>query len=45
MKTLGAIYQRRYIKGYDPNHKITFKEEQKPLETTIQSLSSFNIPH
>ncbi len=45
MNTLDAIYQRRSVKGYDPNHKITPEEEQKLLEATIQSPSSFNIHH
>ncbi len=45
MNTLDAIYQRRSIKQFDPNHKITPEEEQKLLEATIQSPSSFNIQH
>lgn len=45
MNTLDAIYQRRSIKGYDPNHKITAEEEQKLLEATIQAPTSFNIQH
>ncbi len=45
MNTLEAIYQRRSVKGYDPNHKITPEEEQKLLEATIQAPTSFNIQH
>ncbi|CCQ62608.1 MAG: nitroreductase family protein [Crocosphaera sp.] len=45
MNTFDAIYQRRSVKAYDPNHKITPEEEQKLLEAAIQSPSSFNIQH
>ncbi len=45
MNTLDAIYQRRSVKGYDPNHQITAEEEQKLLEATIQAPTSFNIQH
>ncbi|MEL7035824.1 MAG: nitroreductase family protein [Cyanobacteria bacterium J06592_8] len=45
MDTLEAIYQRRAVKHYDPNYQITPEEEQKLLEATIQSPTSFNIQH
>ena len=45
MDTLEAIYQRRSVKGYDPNHKLTAEEEQKILEAAIQAPTSFNIQH
>ncbi|MDJ0555106.1 MAG: nitroreductase family protein [Microcoleaceae cyanobacterium MO_207.B10] len=45
MDALDLIYQRRAVKHYDPNHKITPEEEQKLLETTIQAPTSFNIQH
>ena len=45
MNTLDAIYQRRAVKGYDPNYKITPEEEKKLLEATIQAPTSFNIQH
>ncbi|MDJ0582468.1 nitroreductase family protein [Crocosphaera sp.] len=45
MNTFDAIYQRRAVKAYDPNHKITAEEEQKLLEAAIQSPTSFNIQH
>ncbi|MBP0028003.1 nitroreductase family protein [Roseofilum sp. Guam] len=45
MDTLQAIYQRRSIKGFDPNHKLTPEEEGKLLEAMIQAPTSFNIQH
>ncbi|MGD1808218.1 nitroreductase family protein [Dapis sp. BLCC M126] len=45
MDALEAIYQRRAVKGFDPNHKITPEEEQKLLEAAIQAPTSFNIQH
>ncbi|MEM1280162.1 MAG: nitroreductase family protein [Cyanobacteria bacterium P01_D01_bin.6] len=45
MNTLEAIYQRRAIKQYDPNHKLTPDEEQKLFEAMIQAPTSFNIQH
>ncbi len=45
MNTLEAIYQRRAVKHFDTNHQITPEEEQKLLEATIQSPTSFNIQH
>ena len=45
MDTLDAIYQRRAVKGFDPNHKITEDDEKKLLEATIQAPTSFNIQH
>ncbi|NEO58342.1 MAG: nitroreductase family protein [Okeania sp. SIO3B5] len=45
MDTLDTIYQRRAVKGFDPNHKITPEEEQKLLEAAIQAPTSFNIQH
>lgn len=45
MDTLQAIYQRRSIKGFDPNHKLTPEEEGKLLDAMIQAPTSFNIQH
>lgn len=45
MDTIDAIYQRRAVKHFDPNHKITPEEEQKLLQATIQAPTSFNIQH
>ena len=45
MNTLEAIYKRRSIKQYDPDHKLSAEEEQKLFEAMIQAPSSFNIQH
>ena len=45
MDTFDAIYQRRYIKQFDPQHKLSPEEETKLLEAAIQSPTSFNIQH
>ena len=45
MDTFDAIYQRRSIKQFDPDHRLTPAEEQKLLEAAIQSPTSFNIQH
>ena len=45
MNTLEAVYKRRAIKQYDPEHKISPAEEQKLFEAMIQAPSSFNIQH
>jgi len=45
METFDAIYQRRAIKGFDPDHRLTQEEETKLLEAAIQSPTSFNIQH
>jgi nitroreductase len=45
MNTFDAIYQRRSIKQYDPQHKLSPEEETKLLEAAIQSPTSFNIQH
>ncbi|NET55310.1 MAG: nitroreductase family protein [Symploca sp. SIO2E6] len=45
MDTLDAVYQRRAVKHFDPEHQITAEEEQKLLEATIQAPTSFNIQH
>jgi len=45
MDTIEAIYARRSIESFDPEHVITPEEERKLLEATIQSPSSFNIQH
>ena len=45
MDTLEAIYKRRSVKGFDPNHKLTPDEETKLLEAAIQAPTSFNIQH
>ena len=45
MDTLEAIYARRSVKHFDPEHKLTQEEETKLLEAAIQSPTSFNIQH
>jgi nitroreductase len=45
MNTIDAIYTRRSIKAFDPDHTLTADEEKKLFEATIQSPTSFNIQH
>lgn len=45
MDTFDAIYGRRAIKHFDPEHRLTAEEETKLLEAAIQSPTSFNIQH
>ena len=45
MDTFDAIYQRRAIKHFDPDHQLTNEEETKILEAAIQTPTSFNIQH
>ncbi len=45
MNVIEAIYKRRAVKHFDPQHKMTPEEEQKLLEATIQAPTSFNIQH
>ncbi len=45
MNTIEALYTRRAIKAYDPEHKLTEDEERKLFEAVIQSPTSFNIQH
>ncbi len=43
MDTFDAIYQRRAVKHYDPEHQFSDDEIQKLMEAAVQSPSSFNI--
>ena len=45
MDTFDAIYGRRAVKHFDPEHKLTGEEETKLLEAAIQAPTSFNIQH
>ena len=45
MDTFEAICQRRAVKGFDPQHRLTSDEERKLLEAAIQAPTSFNIQH
>ena len=43
MNTSDAIKERRSVKHYDPNHKLTYKEINQLLSLAILSPTSFNI--
>ena len=43
MDTFDAIYQRRAVKHYDPNHTLTEDEVTRLMEAAIQSPTSFNM--
>lgn len=43
METFDAIYQRRAVKHYDPEHQFEEAEIQTLMEAVIQSPTSFNI--
>jgi nitroreductase len=45
MDTFDAIYKRRAVKAFDPEHRLTPEEETKLLEAAIQAPTSFNIQH
>jgi len=45
MDTFDAIYQRRAVKAFDPEHRLTSEEEKKLFEAAIQAPTSFNIQH
>ena len=45
MNTIEAIFNRRSIKQFDPEHKLSAEEEKQLLEATIQAPTSFNIQH
>jgi len=45
MDTFDAIYQRRAVKQFDPEHRLAPEEEAKLLEAAIQAPTSFNIQH
>ena len=43
MDTLEAIYARRSVKHYDPEHRMSDEEINKLFEATIQAPTSFNM--
>jgi nitroreductase len=43
MDTLEAIRQRRAIKHYDPDHRMSEEEERQLLDLALQSPTAFNI--
>ncbi len=45
METFEAIYARRAVKNYDPEHQLSEEELHKLFEAAIQSPTSFNIQH
>ncbi len=45
MNTIEAIYNRRAIKHFDPEHQMSAEEEKQLLQATIQAPTSFNIQH
>lgn len=45
MDTFDAIYGRRAVKAFDPDHRLSEQEEKKLLEAAIQAQTSFNIQH
>lgn len=45
MDTFDAIYGRRAVKHFDPEHQLSEDEITKLLEATIQAPTSFNIQH
>ena len=45
MDTFDAIYGRRSVKRYDPDHEMPEADLTKLLEAAIQSPTSFNIQH
>ena len=45
MDTFDAIYGRRAVKHFDPDHKIGDTDVEKLLDAALQSPTSFNIQH
>ncbi|MCX7712500.1 MAG: nitroreductase family protein [Chthoniobacterales bacterium] len=45
METFEAIYGRRAVKAFDPNHRMTEGEVRRLLEAAMQSPTAFNIQH
>ena len=45
MHVKDAIFNRRAIKHFDADHKMSAGEEKELFETTIQAPTSFNIQH
>lgn len=45
MELFDAINQRRSVKAYDPDHRMTDEEIEQLFTAAIQSPTSFNIQH
>ncbi len=45
MDTFDAIKERRSVKHYDANHKLTDDEINQLMSSAVLSSSSFNMKH
>lgn len=45
MNTIEAIYARRAVKHYDPNHRLSDEEVRTLLSAAMQAPTAFNIQH
>ena len=45
MNVIEAIYKRRAVKHFDPEHQLSETEERQLFEAAIQAPTSFNIQH
>lgn len=45
MDTLDAIRQRRAVKHFNPDHRLTPSEDSQLIDLAMQAPSSFNIQH
>lgn len=45
MNAIEAIYARRAVKQFDPNHRMTEPEIRRLIEAAMQSPTAFNIQH
>ena len=45
MQVIDAIYNRRAVKHFDPDHQMSPEEERRLFEAVLQSPTSFNIQH
>ncbi len=45
MKAIDAIYNRRAVKHFDPEHRLPPEDEQQLFDALIHSPTSFNIQH
>ena len=43
MDTFDAVKERRSVKHYDPNHKLSDEEIEKLMSLAVLSPTSFNI--
>ena len=43
MDTFDAIYQRRAVKHYDPQHQLSENEIETLFDLAVQSPTSFNL--